>query len=112
MRSSDEVKVNFHPIPGGSDCREEAARAVEVIAGELNALKRRVAAMERAFPLDTWKEPDYAGHLSDHNRRVEDEKMMQGYKNEAAKKVIAGGVIAALTLMATGAVEWLKTHLK
>ena len=112
MRSSDEVKVNFHPIPGGPDCREEAAKAVEVITDELNAMKRRVAAMERAFPLDTWKEPDYAGHLTDHNRRVEDEKLMAGYKNEAAKKVIAGGVIAALTLMATGAVEWLKTHVK
>jgi len=112
MRSSDEVKVNFHPIPGGSDCREEAAMAVEVITDELNQVKRRVAAMERAFPVDTWKEPDFAGHLTDHTRRAEDEKLMAGYKNEAAKKVIAGGVIAALTLMATGAVEWIKTHLK
>lgn len=112
MRSSDEVKVNFHPIPGGSNCREEAARAVEVIAGELNALKRRVAAMERAFPVDTWKEPDYAGHLTDHTRRAEDEKLMAGYKNEAAKKVVGGGVIVFLTLMGTGALDWLKAHLK
>lgn len=112
MRSSDEVKVNFHPIPGGPDCREEAARAVEVITDELNAMKRRVAAMERAFPVDTWKEPDFAGHLTDHTRRAEDEKLMAGYKNEAAKKVVGGGVIVFLALLGTGALDWLKAHLK
>lgn len=112
MRSNDEVKVDFHPITGGPDCREEAAKAVEIITDELNQVKRRVAAMERAFPSNGWKEPDFSGHLTDHVRRVEDEKLMTSYKNEAAKKVVAGGVIAALTLIATGAVEWLKTHLR
>ena len=112
MRSSDEVKIDFHTIPGGSDCREEAAKAMEVITDELNQLKRRVAAMERAFTLNAWKEPDFAAHLTDHTKRAEDEQVLTSYKNEAAKKVIAGGVIAALTLIATGAAEWVKTHLK
>lgn len=112
MRSSDDVKIDFHPIPGGSDCREEAAKAMEVITDELNHVKRRVADMERAFPANSWKEPDFAGHLTDHIKRAEDERLMTSYKNEAAKKVVAGGVIAALTLIATGAVEWIKTHLR
>ena len=117
MRSNDEVKIEFSPLPGpggpgSAECRQEAAGAISALADELNQVKRRVAAMERAFPVDTWKEPDFAGHLTDHTRRAEDEKLMAGYKNEAAKKVVGGGVIVFLTLMGTGALDWLKAHLK
>lgn len=117
MRSSDEVKIEFSPLPGpggpgSAECRQEAAGAISALADELNQVKRRVAAMERAFPVDTWKEPDFAGHLTDHTRRAEDEKLMAGYKNEAAKKVVGGGVVVFLALLGTGALDWLKAHLK
>lgn len=117
MRGNDEIKIEFSPLPGpggpgSAECRQEAAGAISALADEVNQLKRRVAAMERAFPVDTWREPDFSGHLIDHNRRIDDAKLLTGYKNEAAKKIVAGGVVATLTLIALGAVEWIKAHIR
>ena len=71
----------------------------------------KIAQIERAFVKNDLGEPGYDEHRVTHIRGVEAEKLMQGYKNEATKKVIGWIVAILLGALGSGAASWLKGHL-
>lgn len=67
--------------------------------------------MMRAFVLNELGEPDFDGHRKAHGKLIEAEKVLQGYKLEATKKVI-GWVIAVLVgAVGSGVVTWVQGHI-
>ena len=68
--------------------------------------------IEKAFVKNDLGEPDFDGHRRAHLQLIEADKIMNGYKNEATKKVIGWVVAILLGAMSSGFVMWMKDHLK
>jgi hypothetical protein len=58
----------------------------------------RCALLSKAFVVNDLGEPDIDGHRKAHIQMIEADKVLQGYKLEATKKVIGWAVAALLGL--------------
>lgn len=58
--------------------------------------------MSKAFVLNDLGEPDYDGHRSAHARLIKESAVVDGYKQDATKKIIGAIVMFVLGLLATG----------
>ena len=68
--------------------------------------------MSKAFVLNELGEPDFDGHRKRELKAIEAEKVLQGYKNEATKKVIGWVTAILLGALSSGVVVWAKDHFK
>lgn len=87
-------------------------RVQQDILEKLSKLERRFDSVDEAFVLNDLNKPDYHGHRSAHNEMMRSAKMLDGYKQDATKKVLGVLVAFILGLIATGFVEAVKLHLK
>lgn len=91
---------------------KELVRKVELLQDRVAALERTAVELTTAFPKDDLEKPDYSGHRKDHVYRIKAAAVMEGYKVDAAKKVIAIVVIFVAGLLTSGWAEYVKTALK
>lgn len=82
-------------------------------------IRDRMAALEsvhqsqaEAFVKDDLGKPDYHGHRKAHNGMIKAAEVMDGYKIEAAKKVIGILVAFIMGVAASGVVEAFRAPLK
>ena len=67
------------------------------------------------FADESWDDlglPDYDGHRSNEKARIEEAKVLDGYKQTATKKFLEWLVVGAVAIFGAGVVEWVKTHIK
>ena len=68
--------------------------------------------MKEAFVKNDLGLPDYDGHRSNEKARIEEAKVLDGYKQTATKKFLEWLVVGAVAIFGAGVVEWVKTHIK
>ena len=82
------------------------------IHSRLQKLEHSHGRMQEAFVKNDLGLPDFDGHRTDHKVRIEESKVVDGYKRDATKRFIdllIGGGVAVFLL---GLVEWVRSHLK
>lgn len=78
----------------------------------LQALEHTCARMREAFVKNDLDLPDYDGHRNAHNAMITQAAVVEGYKQDATKKVF-GWVLASLAgMFLVGFFDWIKGHLK
>ena len=97
---------------GGAPTVADAWHRAGLAHKRLFEFDARVAAIERAFVKDDLGTPDLEGHRKAHRELIEAGKVMDGYKNEATKKLIGWALAIILGAMSSGVVLWIKDHLK
>ena len=73
-----------------------------------NKLEQHIHTVHRAFPRNDLQEPDFDGHRHYHTKKVNEEKVVSGYKQGITEKILQGVVGFILMLLGMGAVAWLK----
>lgn len=71
-------------------------------------LDRHVHMVHRAFPRNDLQEPDFDGHRHYHTKKVNEEKVVSGYKQGITEKILQGVIGFILMLLGMGAVAWFK----
>lgn len=82
------------------------------IRDRMETVERKQSNLATAFTLNDLHKPDYDGHRKDHVEIVQNRKIMDSYKTEATKKVLAVLVVFALGLMANGLGAKVAEHIK
>ena len=82
------------------------------ILAKLAVMETRFVHVDEAFVLNDLHKPDYHGHRAAHIEMMSNAKVLDGYKQEATKKVLGVLVAFVLGLIATGFFEAVKNHLK
>jgi hypothetical protein len=82
------------------------------INGKVDPVIHSHASMREAFPENDLNKPDYDGHRREHKRRATDIQVVNGYKESAVKEVIKWALIGTLMMTLSGAMQWIKDHLK
>lgn len=95
--------------PTVADCWERSGLAHKRITQEIIP---RLDALDRAFVKDDLGTPDTEGHRKAHLKLIETEHVINGYKNEATKKIITWLLAIFLGAMSSGVMLWLRDHLK
>lgn len=80
----------------------------EQLAELEDKLDRHIYVVHRAFPRNDLQEPDFDGHRHYHTKKVNEEKIVSGYKQGITEKILQGVVGFILMLLGMGAVAWLK----
>lgn len=80
----------------------------EQLAELEDKLDRHIHVVHRAFPRNDLQEPDFDGHRHYHTKKVNEEKVVSGYKQGITEKILQGVVGFILMLLGMGAVAWLK----
>lgn len=78
----------------------------------LQKLEHSHARMQEAFVNNDLGLPDYDGHRNDHKVRIEESKVVDGYKRDATKRVIDILIGAVAVIFGLGFVEWVRSNLK
>lgn len=68
----------------------------------ISLLEHRHVGVATAFPQNDLNKPDYDGHRKAHLKLMEDENVLNNYKQEATKKVIHIAITILFTLMLSG----------
>ena len=87
-------------------------KMVQESNNRISILEHRASFTATAFPKNDLGKPDYDGHRKQHLQIEKDEKLVEGYQIDATKKVIGGGVLFIFGLFATGALDWIKAHMR
>ena len=87
-------------------------KEVESLNTRLSAIEHSHGAMREAFVLNDLGKPDYDGTRKRSLALIEDAKIIEGYKGDATKKVFGFVAVGVVTLTLTGALEWLKAHIR
>lgn len=94
----------------------DVCEALEADVLDLNNRVQKIehshARMQEAFVKNDLGLPDYDGHRTDHKVRIEESKVVDGYKRDATKRVIDILIGAVAVIFGLGFVEWIRTHLK
>lgn len=80
----------------------------EQLADLEDKLDRHIHVVHRAFPRNDLQEPDFDGHRHYHTKKVNEEKVVSGYKQGITEKILQGVIGFILMLLGMGAVAWLK----
>lgn len=80
----------------------------EQLADLEDKLDRHIHVVHRAFPRNDLQEPDFDGHRHYHTKKVNEEKVVSGYKQGITEKILQGVVGFILMLLGMGAVAWFK----
>lgn len=78
----------------------------------LNDFERSHLNIDRAFVKDDLGTPDYEGHRKAHLALMEADKVLQSYKQDATKKVLAWALALLLGAISSGLMVWLQAHFK
>lgn len=85
-------------------------------SNELEDLRKECAncrsCIQRAFVKNDLGEPDYDGHRKAHATMIEADKVMEGFKREAAKKIVAWAMTVTLAVLSSALVLWWKDQIK
>ena len=108
---------NLTPVRRAADQQQynllqEIMKTQQQILSELQDMRTHNNHVDEAFVLNDLNKPDYHGHRADHLERMKQAKVLDSYKQEATKKVLAVLAAFVLGLIATGFLETLKVHLK
>lgn len=87
---------------------EHVLEIKEQLAELEDKLDRHIHVVHRAFPRNDLQEPDFDGHRHYHTKKVNEEKVVSGYKQGITEKILQGVVGFILMLLGMGAVAWLK----
>ena len=86
---------------------------------EVQDLKTRVTCLEHkqsrmceAFVKNDLSIEDYDGHRRDHSTRIEEDKVITGYKRLITGKGLWVASAALAVLFGQAIIEWLRAHLK
>jgi hypothetical protein len=85
---------------------------VDDLHARLSVVEHSHSSMREAFIQNDLGKPDYDGHRRGHKQLVKDSEVVEGYQIDATKKVVGAVVLGVLTLTMTGALEWLKAHIR
>ena len=98
---------------------EQLEKDVGKLTGFLTDLNDRLSAIEHrngyvssAFPYNDLGKPDYDGHRKSHLQQIADAKIVEGFKVDAAKKVMGIIITVLLTIIGSGLVATLSERLK
>lgn len=93
----------------GTDTDEfkDLQRKFDSLQERVSTIERSVIEVRTAFPLDDIEKPDFGGHRKDHVHRINAAKVMEGYKIDAAKRVIAIVVIFMAGLLFNGLADYI-----
>lgn len=90
---------------------KDAAKAIATeMHSEFSDIRRLLGDMNTAFTVDDLGRPDYNGHRLDHKARIDQARVLETYKTEAAKKVIGVVVVFLLGIMSSGIMDWVRHH--
>ena len=101
------ISTQFAPIT-----IDDLWKMLQEAHNRISILEHRASFTATAFPKNDLGKPDYDGHRKHHLQIEKDEKLVEGYQIDATKKVIGGGVFFIIGLLATGALDWLKAHMR
>lgn len=90
----------------------DAWHSAQLAHKRLNDLERKHLQIDRSFVKDDLGTPDYEGHRKAHLSLIEAEKVLDGYKQEATKKVLGWFVALLLGAMGSALLVWLQANLK
>ena len=85
---------------------------VDDLHARLSVVEHSHSSMREAFIQNDLGKPDYDGHRRGHKQLVKDSEVVEGYQIDATKKVVGAVVLGAITLTMSGALEWLKSHIR
>ena len=87
-------------------------KEVEDVNARLSVVEHSHGSMREAFIQNDLGKPDYDGHRRGHKQLVKDAEVVEGYQADATKKVLGAVAIGVVTLTITGALEWIKAHIR
>lgn len=77
----------------------------------VQVLEHSHARMKEAFPQNDLKLPGYDEHRTEHKRAKEQEEVIQGYKRDTTKTILAAAALFIAGIFSTGFFGWLKIKL-
>lgn len=87
-------------------------KEVQDLNTRLADLEHRFARMREGFVKNDLGIEDYDGHRRDHFTRIEQDKVVSGYKRTLTQRLLEWGTAGLGLLLGLGIVEWLRAHLK
>jgi len=75
---------------------------------KVDRVESALAAVTDAFPKNTVNKPDFDGHRTFHERKIDDAKLMQSYKVDTTKKILGAVGLFLLMLLGSGLMSYIK----
>ena len=99
-------------MPDANAAIDALQKEIESVHARLSIIEHSHSSMREAFIQNDLGKPDYDGHRRGHKQLVKEAEVVEGYQIDATKKVVGVVVLGAITLLLTGALEWLKAHIR
>jgi hypothetical protein len=93
-------------IAGAAPTPQEMWRMLQHVNTRLSAIEHKQSYVTTAFPTNDLDKPDYDGHRKSHLELIEQNKVINSYKTEATKKVLAVVITFVATLILAALIEY------
>ena len=87
-------------------------KEVQSLNTRVSDLEHKCARMREAFVKNDLGVEDYDGHRRDHTTRMEEDKVMKGYKRLITGNGLWAATAAGTVLFGQALLEWLRNHIK
>lgn len=101
-------------MPETPDSKElqQLTKDVQGLNSRLSDIEHKCARMREGFVKNDLGVEDYDGHRRDHATRIEESKVINGYKRGITQNALWAGVVGVAAMFGQAMLEWLRTHIK